>query len=289
MAEREKVLVFCSRGSDYRTRHVMNDLKTIMPHSRGESKMSKKTSITMINEIASMAKCTKCIYFESRKKKDVYMWLTNVEDGPSVKFLVHNIHTMEELRLTGNCLKASRPVLSFGSEFDVQPSSRVIKELLKQTFATPNHHPRSQPFIDHIFSFSMTPDGKIWFRNFQVVDEKMELQEIGPRMVLEIATVFAGSFEGAVLYENPNYVNPNAVRRQMKLAQRNKYVNRKMTEEGRKEKDEKLQQIKLPDLVGEEFDTNRKVTDEKALEIMKAIDTKLARPKKSKTKKARLG
>jgi len=281
-------LFFCSRGSDFRTRHVMNDLKTIMPHSRAESKMNKGTSITMINEIATMAKCTKCIYFESRKKKDVYMWLANIEDGPSVKFLVHNIHTMEELRLTGNCLKASRPVLSFGAEFDSAPNTRLIKQMLKQTFATPNHHPRSQPFIDHVFSFSLTPDGKIWFRNFQVVDEKFELQEIGPRMVLEIAIIFAGSFEGSVLYENPNYTNPNAARREIKVAQRNKYVNRKMSEVGRKEKDEKMQQIKLPDRVGTEFDTTREITDPKALEIMKAIDTKFVRPKKSKAKKRKI-
>lgn len=48
-----------------------------------------------------------------------------------------------------------------------------------QTFATPNHHPRSQPFFDHVFSFSVTPDLKIWFRNFQIVDETLQLQEIG--------------------------------------------------------------------------------------------------------------
>lgn len=46
-------------------------------------------------------------------------------------------------------------------------------------FAVPDHHPKSQPFIDHVFSFSLTPNGKIWFRNFQIVDEKLQLQEIG--------------------------------------------------------------------------------------------------------------
>ena len=33
--------------------------------------------------------------------------------GPSAKFLVENIHTLEELKLTGNCLKGSRPLLNF--------------------------------------------------------------------------------------------------------------------------------------------------------------------------------
>lgn len=48
-----------------------------------------------------------------------------------------------------------------------------------QTFGTPNYHPRSQPFVDHVFSFSLTADGRIWFRNFQIVDDQGMLQEIG--------------------------------------------------------------------------------------------------------------
>lgn len=52
-----------------------------------------------------------------------------------------------------------------------------------QTFSTPDHHPRSKPFVDHVFTFSLTLDGKIWFRNFQIVDETLELQEIGALMI----------------------------------------------------------------------------------------------------------
>lgn len=37
-----------------------------------------------------MKNCNKCVYFENRKKKDLYMWVANVPDGPSVKFLVLN-------------------------------------------------------------------------------------------------------------------------------------------------------------------------------------------------------
>ncbi len=33
----------------------------------------------------------------------------------------------------------------------------------------------------------------------------------GPRFVLNLIKVFEGSFGGATLYENPNYVTPNAV------------------------------------------------------------------------------
>jgi len=113
---------------------------------------------------------------------------------------------MEELKFTGNCLKSSRPVLSFDhvrnrnivklSEvflatwaryysllFDVQnfeefPHTRLLKELFTQVFGTPNYHPKSQPFVDHVFNFSIL-DGKIWFRNYQIVEENGELVEIG--------------------------------------------------------------------------------------------------------------
>lgn len=42
------------------------------------------------SQIAEMKNCNKCVYFENRKKKDLYMWVANVPHGPSVKFLVLN-------------------------------------------------------------------------------------------------------------------------------------------------------------------------------------------------------
>lgn len=42
---------------------------------------------------------------------------------------VQNVHTMDELKLTGNCLKGSRGILSFDEAFDATESGRLIKEL----------------------------------------------------------------------------------------------------------------------------------------------------------------
>ncbi|KHJ84503.1 hypothetical protein OESDEN_15782, partial [Oesophagostomum dentatum] len=64
--------------------------------------------------------------------KDVYLWMSNVDHGPSIKFLVHNMHTMMEMKLSGNCLKASRPVLSFDSRFDEEPHLMLIKQMIMQ-------------------------------------------------------------------------------------------------------------------------------------------------------------
>ena len=41
--------------------------------------------------------------------------------------------------------------------------------------------------------------------------DAMSLVEVGPRVCLQPIKIFAGSFGGAVLYENPGYVSPNKV------------------------------------------------------------------------------
>jgi len=55
--------------------------------------------------------------------------------------------------------------------------------LLFQTFSTPNHHPRSKPFVDHVMTFSIADD-RVWFRNFQILQENGEMVEIGERSLV---------------------------------------------------------------------------------------------------------
>lgn len=77
------------------------------------------------------------------------------------------VHTMDELKMTGNCLKGSRPILSFDKSFDSAPHWALLKELLAQIFNVPKGSRRSKPFFDHVLSFSIA-DNRIWFRNYQV-------------------------------------------------------------------------------------------------------------------------
>lgn len=58
------------------------------------------------------------------------MWLAKSPSGPSIKFQVSNIHTSDELKLTGNCLKWSRPLLSFDGGFETEPHLKLIKEMM---------------------------------------------------------------------------------------------------------------------------------------------------------------
>ncbi|XP_040276924.1 ribosome biogenesis protein BRX1 homolog [Bufo bufo] len=214
---KERVLIFSSRGINFRTRHLMQDLRTLMPHAKADTKMDRKDKLFVINEVCEMKNCNKCIYFEAKKKQDLYMWISNAPEGPSAKFLVQNIHTLAELKMTGNCLKGSRPLLSFDPAFDRDPYLTVLKELFIQIFGTPRYHPKSQPFVDHVFTFSVA-DKRIWFRNYQIIEEDASLVEIGPRFVLNLIKIFKGSFGGPTLYENAHYQSPNMHRRMIRLA-----------------------------------------------------------------------
>ena len=187
--------------------------------------MERSKTLSVVNDMCEMKHCNKAILFEGRRKRDLYMWLANVPAGPSVKFLVENIHTMAELKMTGNCLRGSRPLLSFDSKFDDVPHLKLLKELLTQIFAVPNHHPKSQPFIDHVYTFTYL-DNRIWFRNFQVLSEDGGLAEIGPRFVLNPVKIFEGSFVGNAIWENPNYVSPSRQRQLIKKSAKERYVNR---------------------------------------------------------------
>ncbi len=66
----------------------------MMPHTKTDSKMQKKESLFAVNEIAEMKNCEKCLLFEGRKKKDIYMWAANVARGPSVKFEVRRFQIL---------------------------------------------------------------------------------------------------------------------------------------------------------------------------------------------------
>lgn len=95
--------------------------------------------------------------------------------------------------------------------------------MLTHAFNTPKNHPKSKPFIDHVLSFSYF-DGRIWFRNYQVVNqheekftaaddiEKLMLIEIGPRFCLMPIKIFDGTMGGEALWQNEKYITPSKLR-----------------------------------------------------------------------------
>jgi len=170
-------------------------------------------------------------YFEG-EGTETYMFLVRVPTGPTVKFRVHNIHTTGEVRHTGNCLLASRPILYFENAFEQDPFLRLVKHMLYQALGTPRNHPKSKPFHDHIMSFYLV-DGKIWFRHYDITPEtpndmdnpeRQLLAEIGPRFVLEPIKAVNCSFYGQTIYANDDYISPATLRAQSPLFSKHPFL-----------------------------------------------------------------
>lgn len=239
---KQRTLVFSSRGVSHRQRHFLEDLKKLLPHSKSEPKWEKKASLSEINEICEMHSCNNCIFLETRKSTELYMWLAKTPMGPSARFQVLNVHTLGELRMTGNCLLHSRPFLVFDRAFTYNPELRLMREMFIQAFGTPRNHTKAKPFYDHVFSF-FYHDHKIWFRHYQISPAterdankplRQTLTEIGPRFVLDPIKIFDGSFSGGVIYQNPHYLSPTSIRVLASQGIGSKYAARKASGQSRK-------------------------------------------------------
>ncbi|CAA6673808.1 unnamed protein product [Spirodela intermedia] len=230
-----------------RYRHLMLNVVSLLPHCKKDNKVESTSSKgATLNELVELRNCSYCMFFECRKQKDLYLWMAKCPNGPSVKFLVNAVHTMEELKLTGNHLKGSRPILTFTTNFNKDPHWMLLKEMITQIFETPKDHRKSKPFHDHVFAFAIVDD-HIWFHvmvlvlfpafdsvldikwsKFQIVNqggiEETTLVEVGPRFCLNPIKIFGGSFGGPTLYENPFYISPNQIRALEKKKKAGKYA-----------------------------------------------------------------
>jgi ribosome biogenesis protein BRX1 len=241
----------------HRHRHLLADLHSLLPHSRKDAKLDTKTKLYQLNELADLYGCNNILFFEARKAKDLYLWLSKPPNGPTIKFHVQNLHTMDELHFSGNCLKGSRPLLSFDAVFDKEAHWRVVKELLVQTFGVPRGARKSKPFVDHVMGFTVA-QGRVWVRVYQIaeteagktavavaeggddeaakqkraktnkntVDPNVSLVEIGPRFVLTPIVMLESSFGGPVIYENKEFVSPNQVRSDQQRAKAGRFNRR---------------------------------------------------------------
>jgi ribosome biogenesis protein BRX1 len=232
---KQRTLIFASRGIYAVHRHLMNDLRLLLPHSKSEGKFHEKNNATkqyqLVNDVCRMKKCHNCIMFECNNQTELFMYCLKSPQGPTIKFSVTNIVTMSELRMTGNCLKGSRAVLHFDKQFDSAPHWQLSREMLAQMFATPKGHPKTKPFIDHIYCFYLV-DNKIWFRHYQISlenpnqtkatkhESKRKLVEIGPRFVLQPLRILSGSMEGDILFNEDKWTPITQKKRDVALQEK---------------------------------------------------------------------
>jgi ribosome biogenesis protein BRX1 len=143
---KQRVLLLSSRGITHRMRHFMNDLEVLLPHVKKgalvyplsigqvlneqlDSKLDSKSQLHLLPELADLNNCNNTLYFEARRHEDLYLWASKTPNGPSIKMHVQNVHTMDELKMTGNCLKGSRGLLSFDKAFDDTEWGKLTKEV----------------------------------------------------------------------------------------------------------------------------------------------------------------
>jgi len=155
---KQRCLTISSRGVPARFRHLLEDLRTLMPHHKKESKLDPGAEgvAQAVNDIAGIRGCNSVLFLECRKRQDCYMWLGRTgadAKGPSARFHVSNVHTMDELRLTWNCMKGSRPILTFDNSFEKFGHLKLLRELFTEIFGTPRGHPKAKPFVDRVMAF----------------------------------------------------------------------------------------------------------------------------------------
>lgn len=115
-----------------------------------------------LNELCYLNNCNNALFFEARRQhNDLYMWAAKSPNGPSIRFHVLNLHTMDEMKMTGNCLKGSRPIVVFDQQFDEEPHLKVIKEVLTHVrlfFLFPLFSP---PVLTSLFPCRSLPSPKL--------------------------------------------------------------------------------------------------------------------------------
>lgn len=220
-----RVLTCCVFAYAYSHRHLLNDLTALLPHGRRESKFESKKKLQILNELAELYNCnnvrrilpprttqhlTNALRFSSLKQGNTKISTCTCPRCPTgqppsstsrtctpCKHPICKVRSYStatdsgnraELHFTGNCLKGSRPILSFDAAFDKEPHLKLLRELFTHVFGVPPGARKSKPFIDHVLGFTIA-DGKIWVRHYQISEKdsvgetEMNLIEIGPRML----------------------------------------------------------------------------------------------------------
>ena len=218
-AEPSSVLVLGTRGLKARHRHLQRDLLRLLPHGQPGSKLDTSAGLGAVVTACEDADCSSALLLDARDSRRLYMWAANVPDGPSAMLRVHNVHTVNELNLDARRCAGVRNLLSFDAGFDLSPDRRVLKALLIRTLGTPLGATKSSggsgagggsskgvERVKHTLSFSWVDD-HIWLRVYRIgtaVTGETDVEEIGPRLVLEPIRIIASGFGGAVLHTNEN-------------------------------------------------------------------------------------
>ena len=226
--DKRRILISSSRGIKNNENQLLKNWAKLLAHSKKEAKIEKKELVHQLADCCEGNSCEFFMYYE-QKRDDLFMYMGSYPDGPTFKFLVSNFASAENHKFLGNCLRHSRPILSFGSAFGSdQPKLKLLRQLFVGIFSVPKNHPKSQPFIDKTITFDYINE-MIEIRVFQIIqpetiNSEIELVEIGPRMSLEIIQIFDGFLSGEIMINNKNFNSRNTTRKEIQTKAMHKNI-----------------------------------------------------------------
>ena len=88
---KQRCLILCSRGVTTRHRHFLEDLRTLIPHHKKDSKLDVGKGAggvgQAVNDIAEIRGCTSVLFLECRKLQHSYLRLSRTRsNGHSLGF-----------------------------------------------------------------------------------------------------------------------------------------------------------------------------------------------------------
>lgn len=69
----------------------------MMPHCKKDAKFDSKSKLYQLCELADLYNCNNVLFFEARKGKDLYVWLSKVPNGPTIKMHLQNCKPLRPL------------------------------------------------------------------------------------------------------------------------------------------------------------------------------------------------
>ena len=87
---KQRTMIFCSKGVTHRFRQLTMDIQRMMPHHKKDFKFEKKQKMHSAKEVCELENCNNCLYLEARKHKNAFLFMSRIPTGPTIKFQLFN-------------------------------------------------------------------------------------------------------------------------------------------------------------------------------------------------------
>ncbi|KAM0672276.1 ribosome biogenesis protein BRX1 [Ordospora colligata] len=180
-------MILSTRAASAKIRYLMKDISKLVKVEE-EHKWDMGNDYHELRELARMNECDSVMFFQSTKRMDG-LWI-GILDGTSIFFKMHNVSTVRECNFPVNVFVDCGYVLMFSKEFEEIEHLKYVKDVVEHVF-------KSNETKDKALCFFYL-DGMIWVRCYKIGED---MEEIGPRVVLEVVKVFEKCFSGNFLYK----------------------------------------------------------------------------------------